>query len=154
MWGRQRPERRGVYSACFPSNSVEIPPPAEFKKLVEYCSEKKLELLVGSNANAHHTVKAYLGRQLNRRGSLWEYLMAQGLLVQNEGKAPMFITRMKQEVLDLTICSMTTNCRTGKRISRRTTSSIMYDVPTYILFRKSTKTPNISSYNHNKTKLH
>ncbi len=34
------------------------------------------------------------------------YLMALCLLVQNKGKAPMFITKVKQEVLGLTICSI------------------------------------------------
>ncbi len=45
-----------VCLAYLPLDSVEMPPHAEFKELVEFCSEEKLELLVGSDANAHHTV--------------------------------------------------------------------------------------------------
>ncbi len=41
-------------SAYFPSDSVEMPSPAEFKELIQYCSEKKQELLVRSDANVHY----------------------------------------------------------------------------------------------------
>ncbi len=43
-------------SAYFPSDSAEMPPLIEFKEMVQYGSKKKLELLVGSDANTHHTV--------------------------------------------------------------------------------------------------
>ncbi len=44
---------------------------------------------------------------INPRGEgLCEYLMAKGLLVQSKEKAPTFITRVKQKVLDLTRCSI------------------------------------------------
>ncbi len=36
------------YSAYFPRDSAEMPPPTEFKQLLEYCSEKRLEFPVGS----------------------------------------------------------------------------------------------------------
>ncbi len=84
-----------VCSAYFPSHSAEIPPPAEFKELVEYCSEKKLELRVGSDANAYHIVWG-TSSDVNPRGkTLCEYLMTQGLQVQNKEKAPMIFTRAR-----------------------------------------------------------
>ncbi len=94
-----------ICSAYFPSDSGTPPPPKEFKELVEYCAERKLELLTGCDANAHHTV--WGSSDVNSRGEdLCEYLMAQELLVLNKGKAPTFVTRVRQEVLDLTICSL------------------------------------------------
>ncbi len=61
-------------------DSVEMPPPTQFKELVEYHFEKKLEFLVGSDASVHCTGWGQL--RLNPRGeSLYEYLMGQGLLL-------------------------------------------------------------------------
>ncbi len=45
-----------VWSPYFASDSVEMPLPTEFKKLIEHCFEKKLKLLVGKAANVHYTV--------------------------------------------------------------------------------------------------
>ncbi len=70
---------------------------------VEYCYEKNLELLLGSDHNEHHTV--WGSWDVQQRGeSPSEYIMAQRLLVQNKGKSPTFIMRVRLEVLDLTIC--------------------------------------------------
>ncbi len=44
-----------VCSAYFPSDSEIPPPPKEFKKLVEYCAEKKLELFTRCDANFHNS---------------------------------------------------------------------------------------------------
>ncbi len=44
-----------VCSAYFPSDSVAMSPPIEFRELKEYFFEKKLEFLVGSDTNAYHS---------------------------------------------------------------------------------------------------
>ncbi len=49
----------------------------------DLASEKKLEPLVESDANAHHTVWGSSDINLGR-GVYYEYLMAQGLLVQTK----------------------------------------------------------------------
>ncbi len=55
---------------------------------------------------AHPVHTVWVSSDVNPRGeSLYEYLMERGLLLQNKGKAPTFITRVKQELSDLTICS-------------------------------------------------
>ncbi len=56
-----------VCSAYFLPNSVETPPPTEFKEVAEYCSKKKLELLVGNDANAHNIVWGSLDVNLRKR---------------------------------------------------------------------------------------
>ncbi len=45
-----------VCSTYFLSNSVEMLPHTEFNDLIEYGSEKKVELPVGSDADVHHTI--------------------------------------------------------------------------------------------------
>ncbi len=45
-----------ICSAYFPSDSGTPSSPKEFKEQVEYCAERKLELLTECDANAHHTV--------------------------------------------------------------------------------------------------
>ncbi len=83
-----------ICSECIPSDSGTPPPPKEIKELVEHCAERKLELLTGYDANAHHTV--WGNSDINSNGEdLWEYLMAQELLVFNKGKAPTFVTRVR-----------------------------------------------------------
>ncbi len=90
-----------ICSAYFPTDSGTPPPSIEFKELVEYCAERTLELLTGYDANAHHTVRG--SSDVNSRGKdLCKYLIAQELLVLNKGKAPTFVTRVRQEILDLT----------------------------------------------------
>ncbi len=79
-----------VSSAYFPSDSGTPPPHKEFKELVEYCAERKLEVLTRCEANFHHT--EWGGSDFNPRGEdLHEYFMAQGLLVMNKGKVPRLI---------------------------------------------------------------
>ncbi len=46
-----------VRSAYFPSDSGTSPPPKAFKEPVEYCTERKLELITGYDANSHHIVR-------------------------------------------------------------------------------------------------
>ncbi len=94
-----------ICSAYFPSDSGTPPPPKEFKELVEYYAERKLELLTGCDANTHCTVRD--SSDVNSRGEdLCKYLMAQELLVLNKGKAPTFVARVRQEVSDLPRCSL------------------------------------------------
>ncbi len=45
-----------VCPAYFSSDFMEMLPTAEFKEWADYHPEKKLELLVGNDLNAHHTV--------------------------------------------------------------------------------------------------
>ncbi len=55
---RKCPDQNDIVipSAYLPSDSMEMPLPTEFKKLVEYWFEKKLELLVENDANTHRIV--------------------------------------------------------------------------------------------------
>lgn len=45
-----------VCSAYFPHNEGTPPPPEPVTRLVEYCQRERLPLIVGCDANSHHTV--------------------------------------------------------------------------------------------------
>ncbi len=83
----------------FPSDFEVLPSPKELRELVEHCEERKLELLAGSYANSLYGVI----QTSTQRRSLCEYLIVQELLVLNNGEAPIFVTNVKEEILDLKI---------------------------------------------------
>ncbi|XP_048511339.1 uncharacterized protein LOC125500980 [Athalia rosae] len=67
-----------VASAYLPYDSKDPPPTEVLKALVRYCTSKGLELLVGCDANSHHTV--WGSSNTNRRGvTLLEYLTLERL---------------------------------------------------------------------------
>lgn len=91
-------------SAYFPGEDREAPPRG-VQKLVEYCKEKKKELIVSCDANAHNEV--WGSTDNNKRGeSLLEYLLVEGLIIHNQGIEPTFINRIREEVLDITFSTI------------------------------------------------
>ncbi|XP_048511939.1 uncharacterized protein LOC125501084 [Athalia rosae] len=85
-------------------DSKDPPPTEELKALVRYCTSKGLELLVGCDANSHHTVWGSFNT--NRRGvALLEYLTLERLEILNRGSKPTFINSLRREVIDLTLCT-------------------------------------------------
>ncbi len=96
--GESGDQKDVICTAYFPSNSGTPSPPKEFKEVIGYYVERKLELLTGCDANAHHTV--WSSSDVNSKGEdLCEYLMAQELLILNKGKAPTFVYPEKTEGL-------------------------------------------------------
>ncbi|XP_048514354.1 uncharacterized protein LOC125501755 [Athalia rosae] len=93
-----------VASAYLPYDSKDPPPTEELKALVRYCTSEGLELLVGCDANSHHTV--WGSSNTNRRGVvLLEYLSLERLEILNRGSKPTFINSLRREVIDLTLCT-------------------------------------------------
>lgn len=73
-------------------------------RLAEYCSAKRLPLLLGCDANAHHDV--WGSTDTNSRGeSFLEFILKYNLEIMNVGNTPTFVTRARQEVLDITLAS-------------------------------------------------
>ena len=82
--------------------SSELPPPTFFRNLVNYCDEKHYGLLVGTDANSHHT--AWASTDINDRGEhLLHYLLSKNLHFVNSGSKPTYHNISRTEVLDLTI---------------------------------------------------
>ncbi|XP_062704013.1 uncharacterized protein LOC134286420 [Aedes albopictus] len=92
-----------VASAYFPGDIGEVPPP-EVVEFVAYCNTQNKAFIIGCDANAHHTVWASTG--INSRGEyLLDYIYNNEIDICNRGEAPTFINAIRQEVLDLTLCS-------------------------------------------------
>ncbi|XP_029053760.2 uncharacterized protein LOC114881222 [Osmia bicornis bicornis] len=93
-----------ICSTYLPYDSEGPPSTRELRDLVDYCEVKGLQLVIGSDANAHHIV--WGSSNINRRGEvLLEYLSTTDLEILNRGSSPTFITSRRQEVLDITLGS-------------------------------------------------
>ena len=76
----------------------------KMKGLIEFCSRGNKKLVLGCDANAHHTV--WGSTDCNKRGDeLLEDILMFNLCLLNHGNEPTFITRNRSEVIDITICN-------------------------------------------------
>ena len=92
-----------VISSIYMDGNQECPP-EEMKRLVNHCETNRLPLLVGSDANAHHTL--WGSTNINDRGTaLLEYLSRVDLHPINRGHRPTFVVANRKEVLDVTLVS-------------------------------------------------
>ncbi|CAL1681167.1 unnamed protein product [Lasius platythorax] len=92
-------------SVYMPYDSADPPPSQAVMKLVDYCRRKGWELILGCDANAHHTVWGSSGT--NRRGrELLESLAGNNLDILNRGNTPTFTNSIREEVIDLTLGSL------------------------------------------------
>ena len=89
----------------FHTTMTNPPPPEELEKLVMRCRADGTHLIIGCDANAHHT--SWGSTDINNRGeSLFNYIMANGLDIMNKGNRPTFVTTNRQEVIDITIANL------------------------------------------------
>jgi hypothetical protein len=66
-----------VGSAYLPYDDIEPPPPWELNRLVMGCRAEGTHLIIGCDANAHHS--SWGSTNINNRGvSLFNYIMANG----------------------------------------------------------------------------
>lgn len=92
-----------VASAYFPGDSVEVPP-IEVAALIQHCKLRNKQLIIGCDANAHHTV--WGSTDINVRGEyLFEYLISNNINICNQGTESTFVNFLREEVLDLTLCT-------------------------------------------------
>jgi len=92
-------------SAYLPYDDFEPPPPGWLERLVTGCRAKGTQLIVGCDANSHHT--SWGSTNINNRGeSLFNYTVAKGLDIMNRGKKPTFVTSTRQGVIDITIATL------------------------------------------------
>src|ERR1700712_8006 len=94
-----------IASVYMPFDSPDPPQTNELMNLVDYCKLKKLQLIIGADANSHHEV--WGSTNTNPRGeSLLNYLAAAELEILNIGNKPTFVTKGRREVLDITMASI------------------------------------------------
>jgi len=92
-----------VASAYLPGD--EALPQQQLDRLFDFCRTKKMELLVGMDANAHHTM--WGSSDINTRGEeVLNLMFTWDLELLNKGNKPTFVTSRRQEVLDITISSI------------------------------------------------
>ena len=92
-----------VIASAYCDGGIPTPLP-ELIQLVEYCSRKKLPLLLSCDANAHHT--EWGSTDINSRGEFFlEFIVKNNLEIMNIGNTPTFVTTARKEVLDVTIAS-------------------------------------------------
>lgn len=91
-----------VCSAYLPGERDD--PTEDLARVVDYAARNNAELLVGCDANAHHT--AWGSTDTNSRGELlFDFLLTNNLTTLNIGCTPTFVTRARQEVLDITFAT-------------------------------------------------
>lgn len=116
--GVQDPYLQEVVMASVYMPEADDPPPHDLTRLVSYCEEAGLELIVGTDSNAHHTLWGMTTG--NDRGKkLVEYLFTTNLNIINTGSTPTFVNRRSKTIIDLTLATE----ETSKHISNWHVSS-------------------------------
>ena len=70
--------------------------------MLDYCYSNDKHLIIGCDANAHHTV--WGSTDINEGGEiLLEVLLRNYISIMNVGTSPTFVTSVRREVLDLTL---------------------------------------------------
>lgn len=106
-WSQDGGERNTitVCSVYLPHDSTAPPPTVELESIVEHATAERHQLLLGCDANAHHQI-GWGSTDTNVRGeALLDFIVAHNLHVLNVGSRPTFVTRGRQEVIDVTLCT-------------------------------------------------
>ena len=92
-------------------------PPGFLKKLLSFSDRDKIPTVIGTDANAHHTV--WGSSNVNTRGKdLLMFCASANLHICNVGSKPTFRTRKREEVLDLTLINRNAeNCISDWHVS-------------------------------------
>ncbi len=93
-----------IASVYLPFDSPTPPPSEELRRIVRYGRQHRIPMILGCDANAHHI--NWGSTDTNPRGAeLMEFILANDLEIANRGQSPTFITRVRQQVLDVTLVS-------------------------------------------------
>ena len=92
-----------LLASCYMAHNRDAPP-VELQRLVEETGKRKQNLVVGTDANAHHTV--WGSKDINDRGeSLISFILQTSLKIANRGDIPTYKGPTSENVLDLTLFS-------------------------------------------------
>jgi len=104
-------------SIYLPYDANEPPPSKEIVSLIQYCSNNKLPLIIGCDANTHHPCWGSTNRN-DRGNALLKYLVTTDLTILNKGTKPTFMVARRQTVIDITLTSFdAASLVTGWRVS-------------------------------------
>lgn len=91
-------------STYLPYDSIQPPPSDELRLLEQHCRLSNQQMIVGMDANSHHTT--WGSTDINRRGeNLLDFIISKNLEILNQGNEPTFMTKTRKEVLDITLAS-------------------------------------------------
>ncbi|XP_055850621.1 uncharacterized protein LOC129915175 [Episyrphus balteatus] len=97
-------------STYMPYDGTEGPPADITETLVSFASKNKFDIILGCDSNSHHM--QWGSTDTNTRGeSLFEFIIEKNLLVANRGNTPTFVTKTREEVLDITLTSNSDTCQ-------------------------------------------
>lgn len=92
-------------SIYLPIDAQEPPPSNRMVDLVNHCETRGNHLIIGCDANAHHT--SWGSSDNNNRGEcLFDFINTVNLEILNRGTEPTFVTSRYQTVIDITLASM------------------------------------------------
>lgn len=96
-------------SAYFPGvdergKTINNPIGESLAKLTEHCRDKRTEVIISCDANAHHQIWG-CDKNSPRGNTVLEYLIRNNLKLLNEGNTPTFSNTITGTVIDLTIAS-------------------------------------------------
>lgn len=93
-----------LIASCYMPGTAELPYTDLLTKAVEYSKEENIQIILGCDANSHHTV--WGSTDINPRGTLLlQFIADRDLSILNRGNVPTFVTRNREEVLDITLAS-------------------------------------------------
>lgn len=93
-----------VVSVYMPYDPGVPPPGPTLDKVVQFCKDEQIPLIIGSDSNSHHTI--WGSTNVNQRGEeLVQYLLSTDLLVLNKGRKPTFVNAIRKEAIDITLAS-------------------------------------------------
>ena len=89
-------------ASSYMPHDADDPPPGSLKGAIREAASKCIPMIVGTDANAHHSI--WGSTDINERGELLlEFILSQSLTICNRGNEPTFITSLRREVLDITL---------------------------------------------------
>ncbi|XP_047990715.1 uncharacterized protein LOC125229817 [Leguminivora glycinivorella] len=104
LHGAQNSSLKEMVVASVYMPEADDPPPHDLTRLVNYCEEEGLELIVATDSNAHHPLWGMTTG--NERGKkLVEYLFTTNLNILNTGSEPTFVNKRSRTIIDLTLAT-------------------------------------------------
>ncbi|XP_062124849.1 uncharacterized protein LOC133837952 [Drosophila sulfurigaster albostrigata] len=100
-------------------------PPDELRRLVDMVCSSKKHLIIGTDANAHHSV--WGSPDINDRGeSVLDFILNNKLRLANRGEVSTYVGPTSCNVLDLTIATECTNVEEWRVLDRPSFSDHKY----------------------------
>ena len=148
--------RKVVLASAYFAGDREAPP-GEVLRLATYCKNHNIPLLIGSDANAHS--ESWGSTDTNTRGELiLEFLSQADLTTYNIGNRPTFETKVRQEVLDITIgsyfwCGLISKWRVSPEPSLSDHKIILFNLKATTLQQAARRNPRKTHWETFDTKL-